>query len=111
MSESKGHVIINTAECKGCQLCIEACPIHVITLSNALNHMGYKPAMYIGERCTGCGICFYTCPEPGAITVFKGWDTWEEKAMCPTCKKETKVYHPKKRSDVILCTQCLNPIP
>jgi NAD-dependent dihydropyrimidine dehydrogenase PreA subunit len=23
------------------------------------------------EDCTGCGICFYTCPEPGALTVSK----------------------------------------
>jgi MinD superfamily P-loop ATPase len=21
--------------------------------------------------CTGCGICFYCCPEPGAITVYR----------------------------------------
>jgi NAD-dependent dihydropyrimidine dehydrogenase PreA subunit len=24
----------------------------------------------MGEGCTGCGICFYCCPEPGALTVF-----------------------------------------
>jgi Fe-S-cluster-containing hydrogenase component 2 len=27
------------------------------------------PAQYTGEDCTGCGACFYCCPEPGAITV------------------------------------------
>jgi Fe-S-cluster-containing hydrogenase component 2 len=27
--------------------------------------------MYTGEGCTGCGICFYACPEPGAIRVYK----------------------------------------
>ena len=25
----------------------------------------------IGHGCTGCGLCFYVCPEPGAIKVFK----------------------------------------
>ena len=29
------------------------------------------PARYTGHDCTGCGICFYCCPEPGAITVFR----------------------------------------
>jgi Fe-S-cluster-containing hydrogenase component 2 len=29
------------------------------------------PAHYTGEDCTGCGICFYCCPEPGAITVYR----------------------------------------
>jgi NAD-dependent dihydropyrimidine dehydrogenase PreA subunit len=25
----------------------------------------------VGEGCTGCGICFHACPEPGALTVYK----------------------------------------
>jgi hypothetical protein len=29
------------------------------------------PAHYTGCDCTGCGICFYCCPEPGAITVYR----------------------------------------
>jgi NAD-dependent dihydropyrimidine dehydrogenase PreA subunit len=33
--------------------------------------MGYHPAEYIGVECTGCGVCFYVCPEPAAITVYK----------------------------------------
>jgi 2-oxoglutarate ferredoxin oxidoreductase subunit delta len=110
MSTSKGHIIIKISECKGCRLCIDACPVGVIKLGEKLNHMGYKPASYTGEGCTGCGICYYTCPEPGAITVFKGWDTWDQKALCPVCKTETNVYQAKNGENVILCTQCLNPI-
>jgi MinD superfamily P-loop ATPase len=34
-----------------------------------LNRQGYYAAGYSGSGCTGCGICFYVCPEPGAITV------------------------------------------
>ena len=26
---------------------------------------------YTGQDCTGCGACFYCCPEPGAITVYR----------------------------------------
>jgi NAD-dependent dihydropyrimidine dehydrogenase PreA subunit len=33
--------------------------------------MGYHPVEYIGEGCTGCGVCFYVCPEPGTIKVYK----------------------------------------
>jgi MinD superfamily P-loop ATPase len=36
-----------------------------------LNAYGVHPAHYTGESCSGCGICFYVCPEPGAITVFR----------------------------------------
>jgi len=36
-----------------------------------LNCRGIKPAEYIGEGCTGCGICFYNCPEPYAIKIEK----------------------------------------
>jgi NAD-dependent dihydropyrimidine dehydrogenase PreA subunit len=36
-----------------------------------LNAYGVHPAHYTGENCSGCGICFYVCPEPGAITVYR----------------------------------------
>lgn len=58
-------------ECKGCGLCVEACPPKVIALGERLNHYGYKTAAYAGAGCTACGICFLVCPEPGAITVLR----------------------------------------
>ncbi len=58
-------------ECKGCGLCVEACPPRVIGMSERLNHYGYRTATYAGIGCTGCGICFMVCPEPGAITVLR----------------------------------------
>jgi NAD-dependent dihydropyrimidine dehydrogenase PreA subunit len=27
--------------------------------------------VYDGHGCNGCGLCFFVCPEPGAIRVFK----------------------------------------
>ncbi|HQR35697.1 MAG TPA: 4Fe-4S dicluster domain-containing protein [Blastocatellia bacterium] len=65
----RGQVEIAEEECKGCGLCVEACPPHVMKLSERFNFRGYHPAMYLGHGCTGCGICFFACPEPGAITV------------------------------------------
>jgi 2-oxoglutarate ferredoxin oxidoreductase subunit delta len=69
--EERGKLEINTHDCKGCGLCVEACPVKVISFSKQLNSQGYYPAVYLGSGCTGCGICFYVCPEPGAITVYK----------------------------------------
>jgi NAD-dependent dihydropyrimidine dehydrogenase PreA subunit len=67
----RGLLRVDTEECKGCGLCVEACPPKVIHLSERLNRYGYRTATYAGAGCTGCGICFMACPEPGAITVLR----------------------------------------
>jgi 2-oxoglutarate ferredoxin oxidoreductase subunit delta len=67
----RGKLRVDEDECKGCGLCVEACPPKVIRLNDHLNHFGYRTAMYLGSGCTGCGICFMACPEPGAITVLR----------------------------------------
>jgi NAD-dependent dihydropyrimidine dehydrogenase PreA subunit len=69
--KDRGILRVDAEECKGCGLCVEACPPKVIALSEKLNHYGYHTAIYSGAACTGCGICFMVCPEPGAITVLK----------------------------------------
>ncbi len=67
----RGILKIDVEECKGCGLCIEACPPTAIGMSERMNHYGYRTAVYAGAGCTGCGICFMVCPEPGAITVLR----------------------------------------
>ena len=67
----RGYVVYNSEECKGCGLCVEACPPKVLHLSPGLNRYGYHPAQYDGRGCTGCGICYFACPEPGGISVFR----------------------------------------
>jgi NAD-dependent dihydropyrimidine dehydrogenase PreA subunit len=66
-----GWITIDQDSCKGCRLCIEACPVHVIEMSDQLNPSSYHFALYTGSGCTACGICWYACPEPGTITVYK----------------------------------------
>jgi len=68
--QARGFVTIDEDECKGCGLCVDACPPGCLHLAPALSAYGVHPATYDGEGCTGCGICFYCCPEPGAITVY-----------------------------------------
>jgi len=69
--QDRGRLQVDTNECKGCGLCVEACPPRVIALRQELNHYGYRTAGYLGSGCTACGICFLSCPEPGAITVLR----------------------------------------
>lgn len=58
--------------CKGCRMCVQTCPKHCIYIGNSINEIGYQYAVFkTGAACTACGLCFYVCPEPGAITVFK----------------------------------------
>ena len=57
--------------CKGCGLCIRACPNRVIRLGAAANSMGYHVAETDpGRRCVACGLCAAACPE-GAIEVYR----------------------------------------
>ena len=46
----RGKLEINVDECKGCGLCIVACPVHVIEFSKTIiNKQGYHPAQYTGS--------------------------------------------------------------
>jgi 2-oxoglutarate ferredoxin oxidoreductase subunit delta len=71
MKVDRGTVRMNAEECKGCGLCVEACPPKALRLAEGLNRYGYHPAEYRGAGCTGCGICFFACPEPGGIAVLR----------------------------------------
>ena len=67
----RGHLELNSDECKGCALCVGACPPKALQMTDQLNRFGYRPVAYQGHGCTGCGICFLVCPEPGGIRVLR----------------------------------------
>lgn len=59
--------------CKGCLLCIEACPTGIIQQSNRFNQKGYKVVEITPEmmtECKGCAFCAMICPDY-VINVFK----------------------------------------
>lgn len=68
-----GTIVINEVRCKGCGLCVEACPKHLIALdSGSVNTKGYSPATLIDpeQACTGCTLCAVMCPDV-CITVYR----------------------------------------
>jgi len=69
---SKGKVVFNESYCKGCGLCVKACPLKIIEMDkNRINSKGYHPAHIIEpEKCTGCASCAIICPDV-VITVYR----------------------------------------
>lgn len=70
---AKGRIEINEATCKGCTLCLHACPQHVIEMAtDRVNAQGYYPALLVDQEgnCTGCAICAVACPDV-CITVYR----------------------------------------
>lgn len=50
--------------CKGCGLCIAACPEQIIVLAEHINSMGFHPATVLEqEKCKGCAMCARMCPD------------------------------------------------
>lgn len=72
MKPTIGTIIVDTERCKGCALCIEACPQHILALSGkSVNHKGYSYATLAQPgACTGCASCAIVCPD-ACITVYR----------------------------------------
>ncbi len=63
-------ITVNEMLCKGCGMCVMACPVKIIELEKErINSKGYHPATSIDQsKCTGCRSCALMCPDV-AITV------------------------------------------
>jgi 2-oxoglutarate ferredoxin oxidoreductase subunit delta len=61
---TRGTVVIDVDACKGCDLCIDACPPRVLVMTSGddVNGRGYRyPRLLPG--CTGCRACSQICPD------------------------------------------------
>lgn len=72
MAKIKGAVKVNSERCKGCDLCVVACPTDVLLLqAKEVNNKGYHYAyMANPESCIGCASCAAVCPD-GCIEVYR----------------------------------------
>lgn len=61
--KTRGTLVIDVDACKGCDLCIDACPPRVLVMTTTeLNSRGYRyPVLLPG--CTGCRACSQICPD------------------------------------------------
>ncbi len=70
MATVRGTVEIDIETCKGCELCIDACPQESLGMSKEINALGYHYAVLIQDNCTGCVNCALVCPD-AVITVYR----------------------------------------
>jgi 2-oxoglutarate ferredoxin oxidoreductase subunit delta len=70
MGTIRGTVAIDIETCKGCELCVEACPQESLKLSREINKQGYHYAVLVADNCTGCVNCALVCPD-AVITVYR----------------------------------------
>lgn len=70
--EMMAKITINEALCKGCGMCVNACPKNLLVLAtDHINAKGYHPATITDmAQCVGCTSCAIMCPDV-VITVEK----------------------------------------
>lgn len=93
MSTVRGTVAVDVETCKGCELCIEACPQESLQLSKEINKQGYHYAVLVQDNCTGCVNCALVCPD-AVITVYrtrKGTGKRESVAVLSNVRRDIKL--------------------
>ena len=71
MAKFRGAVVVDKEKCKGCNLCVVACPTKTLYLAKEVNGKGYHYSEMVNpEACIGCASCALVCPD-SVITVYK----------------------------------------
>lgn len=71
MAKIKGTIIVDIERCKGCGVCVPACPSDVLALNAQVNGKGYNYChMANPDACIGCANCAIVCPD-SVITVYR----------------------------------------
>ncbi len=62
---AKCKLTFKTDNCKGCGLCVDVCPKHVLALAeDQINKKGHHPVVALNiEDCIGCAFCATMCPD------------------------------------------------
>lgn len=68
-----GRIVIDRDICKGCYLCMNACPKGLLKKSTKPNKNGYFPIEFVdtNNECIGCAMCATTCPDIAIHEVYR----------------------------------------
>lgn len=65
------RVVVERDKCKGCRLCVYACPLNLLFISSRPNNKGYYPAeISDNSQCTSCAACARMCPD-AALSIYR----------------------------------------
>jgi NAD-dependent dihydropyrimidine dehydrogenase PreA subunit len=67
----RGRVEVHAERCQGCGLCIPVCPAGALALEEVSPETGRRSVVFLGGDCRADALCFYACPEPGALRVHR----------------------------------------
>jgi 2-oxoglutarate ferredoxin oxidoreductase subunit delta len=57
-------IVVNSNWCKGCYLCVELCPRHVLEVDQSAFVQGVHPVSVArAEDCSACRQCELLCPD------------------------------------------------
>jgi len=57
-------VWVNTARCKACDICVDACPAGVLSMQQEpTSTLGAMISVIAPDSCIGCNECELTCPD------------------------------------------------
>jgi len=60
----KGKIVIDRERCKGCYLCVRACPVKVLEQDKTPNSTGTYPVRAANlAKCIACASCYEVCPD------------------------------------------------
>lgn len=58
------QIVVNPDLCKGCELCVHACPQKILAMGKQSNSKGFFYAELVEpKRCIGCRLCCIACPD------------------------------------------------
>jgi 2-oxoglutarate ferredoxin oxidoreductase subunit delta len=60
----KGKIIVDQDLCKGCSLCVVACPVKILEIDTVTNSTGTYPVKVNNpDKCIACANCYDVCPD------------------------------------------------